>query len=279
MGKYFYKAIRLLFRFYLIRIVLIQLINFFKNIDEQKKWSDRKPIDSFIKTCILKEPIVRNGYFKGMKYPVFQAAGSAVYPKFIGSYENELNFIIKKIIDRKYDLIIDVGCAEGYYAIGFARIFSNAKIYAYDTEQKARQLCADVAKINHVNDRVTIKSKLDANELRDFNFQNKNVLIISDCEGYEKYLFTSENIRNLKNCDILIETHDLFDLSISSYLINLFKATHCDPIIVASIDDNKKAQTYNFPETTQLDLSTKKILFAEERKAVMEWLFFQKQEA
>ena len=42
-----------------------------------------------------------------------------------------------------------------------------------------------------------------------------------------------------------------------------------------SLDDIKKAQTYQYPETQGIDLVTKKIIFGESRKAIMEWLFFK----
>ena len=279
MQFYFYKAVRFLFQYSIFWNISKPIVLFFKNLEIQKYWVDRKPIDVFIKSNILKEPIVRNGIFKGMKYPDFKAAGSTIYPKFMGSYENELNPIFNKICKKKYDVIIDVGSAEGYYAIGMARLFTNTLVYAFDTDEYARNLCKQIAQMNYVDDRVIIKDKLDANELNEFDFNNRNVLIICDCEGYEKQLFNSENCKNLKNCDLLIETHDLFDLSISSYLINLFKNTHQNPIIISSIDDNKKVQIYQFPETENLDLITKKIIFAEERKAIMEWLYIEKRAA
>lgn len=272
--KYFYKIIRFLFRYKIFWLIAKPAINFFKNLEIQKYWTDRRLSDKYIKEKVLIEPVVRNGYFKGMRYPGFQAAGSAIYPKFIGSYESELAPVFNKIISTHYDIIIDIGCAEGYYAVGLAMLMPDAKVYAYDTDAHARNLCRQIAVINHVQDRVTIKGTLNADELKNFNFIQKRVLIISDCEGFEKQLFTPDNSAYLKNCDLLIETHDLFDLTISAYLIELFKNTHLPPVITASTDDNKKAQTYRYPETESLDINTKKIIFAESRKAIMEWIYF-----
>lgn len=274
LNKYFYKLIRFLFRFKPFWLITKPFINFFNSLEVQKYWTDRRLLDNFIKEKILVEPVVRNGYFKGMRYPGFQAAGSAIYPKFMGSYETELAPIISSLIKNNYDTVIDVGCAEGYYAVGLAMLLPNAQVFAYDTEEYARKLCQQIANLNKVQDRVTIKGTLNANELKTFDFTNKKAFIISDCEGFEKQLFTKDNIDNLKNCDVLIETHDLFDLTISDYLIALFKETHNPPIIISSLDDNKKAQTYHYPQADSLDINTKKILFAESRKSIMEWLFF-----
>ena len=227
--------------------------------------------------AIVGDPVVKNGFFKGMKYPSFDSVCSTIFPKIIGSYEAELKDTIQQIIQNNYDVIIDVGCAEGYYAVGLA-MQTKATVLAYDTDANARKLCLEMATLNSVQDKIQIKETFTIDDIKKLD-PNKRTVIICDCEGYEKQLFNSENCKNLKNCDLLIETHDLFDLSISSYLINLFKNTHQNPIIISSIDDNKKVQIYQFPETENLDLITKKIIFAEERKAIMEWLYIEKRAA
>lgn len=272
--KYFNKSIRLLFRYAIFWKIAKPFISFSDNLKAQKYWADRRVIDTHIKHVILKEPVVRNGFFKGMRYPDFLAAGSAIYPKFIGSYESELTPTLNEILKKKYELIIDVGCAEGYYAVGLAKLMPHAKILAYDTDPRARNLCKQIAVLNKVVDRIDIKGTLTAFELGNISIIPNKTLIISDCEGYEKKLFTVDNIQHLKDCSILIETHDLFDMSISEYLKNLFYNTHQSPIVISSLDDIKKAQTYQYEETTHLDLNLMKIIFEEQRKAIMEWLYF-----
>ena len=61
---------------------------------------------------------VKNGPMAGLKYPSFSSFGSSIFPKLVGTYENELAPIINKLNATQYKLIIDIGCAEGYYAIG-----------------------------------------------------------------------------------------------------------------------------------------------------------------
>src|SRR5207302_964150 len=62
---------------------------------------------------------VNSGPFKGMLY-IGTAFCSAYIPKLIGTYERELTNIVEEICARMPPLIVDVGAAEGYYAIGFA---------------------------------------------------------------------------------------------------------------------------------------------------------------
>lgn len=206
-----------------------------------------------------------------MKYPTIEAVGSAVYPKLMGSYEKELQTILEKLIyERAYSEIIDVGCAEGYYAVGLAIKCPNSKIFAYDTSELAQKLCSEMAALNNVAKRVNIQSTLTPAILGNFPF-SKRGLIICDCEGFEKNLFNKLSIKNLRNCDLIIETHDFKDIEISSYLKTLLKPTHKIESIF-SLDDIQKAINYNYPQTEHWNLNEKKHVFREWRPAIMEWL-------
>ena len=103
-----------------------------------------------------------------------------------------------------------------------------------------------------------------------FKFQGRG-LILSDCEGFEKKFFTPESVKNLKQCDIIIEAHDFLDLEISSVLEELLSLTHKVERI-SSLDDIEKARSYDFPQTRDLDLTTRKKIFAEGRPSIMNWL-------
>ncbi len=220
--------------------------------------------------AIVGNPVVKNGNFNAMKYPSFDSVCSTIFPKIIGSYEAELNDIIQHIIQNKYDVIIDVGCAEGYYAVGLA-MKTNATVFAYDTDANARKLCLEMATLNSVQNKIQIKETFTIDDIKNLD-PNKKTVIICDCEGFEKYLFTAESVPLLKNTDVLIETHDFIDLTISTTLTHLFKPTH-NIQTIASLDDNLKAKYYQYNETSQQTITTKKELFAEVRPCTMEWIW------
>ena len=221
----------------------------------------------------LNELTVLNGPFKGMKYPSLKSAGSALYPKLLGSYEMELKEVMNTIDNKNYRNIIDIGCAEGYYAIGLAITNKESQIYAYDVNPKARQLCQAMAKLNGVEDRIQLKSFCSEDDIKNFPFKNKS-LIICDCEGFEKELFSEKNIDNLKSVDLLIEVHDFIDINISTNLEKLFNKTH-NIKKIESIDDIKKANLYILDQTESLSKEIKKILFEEGRPSIMQWFFCQ----
>lgn len=62
------------------------------------------------------------GPFRGMKY-IENSHGSAYLPKILGSYEKELHKFIPRIVEEEYELILDIGAAEGYYAVGLSYLY------------------------------------------------------------------------------------------------------------------------------------------------------------
>lgn len=221
---------------------------------------------------IFSDLTVRTGPFKGMKYPDFLATGSSIFPKLLGSYEKELHPLIDQLIKKDYTEIIDIGCAEGYYAVGLAMKLPRARVYAYDTDVTAQNACRLMAKINGVSDRVNIEATCTPEILKKINPAIKT-LIISDCEGYEKHLFTEGNIASLAQSDVLIEAHDFIDKSISTYLKTLFSKTH-NLTYIDSLSDHLKVIRYDYEELKGMDYVHKINLLGEGRPGTMEWFFF-----
>lgn len=166
--------------------------------------------------------------------------GSKLIPKFTGTYEAELYPSVEELIALRPPLFIDVGCAEGYYAVGMAMRCPQAQVIAYDIEAAARAACKATAAANGVLERVSIREKCDPKTLLAMNLPERSV-IMSDCEGYEKDLFTPDVVRHLKDCYLLIEIHDLYDPSISGTLRERFKDTHHLKIIRSYHDKSDHA--------------------------------------
>lgn len=224
-------------------------------------------------TNIIPDYVVKHGVFKGMKYPNTDTAPYLLFPKLLGSYEAEIEPILKRICDEEYTEIVNIGCAEGYYAVGLALRIPSATVYAYDVNEKAIKFCKEMAKLNGVEDRLITGSFCDTEILKSIPFTKKG-LIICDCEGCEKELFTDEIIHLFAKQDYLIELHDFIDITISSQIRERFEKTHTIEVI-QSIDDIKKAQTYVYEELRNYDLETRKRLLGESRPAIMEWFYMK----
>ena len=249
-------------------------------IAEVAKWerygvmSARQVSDPVVRNALLSiSPLLttRHGPFRGMRYPGVEAVGSSVAPKLIGSYERELHATIERICATAYTDVVDVGCAEGYYAVGLALRLPTARVYAFDTNERAVRLCEEMANLNGVGDRVSIGAFCDDRTLRAMRFAGR-ALILSDCEGYESSLFTDEVVRSLSGHDVLVEVHDFLNIEISTTLRKRFAPTH-EIAVIQSIDDITKAHTYEYDELQGRGLVERRALLAEGRPGTMEWFF------
>ena len=215
------------------------------------------------------DKIVRNGFFKGMKYSSLKSVGSSIFPKLLGSYEIELFPTLLRLYQNRYDDILDIGCAEGYYAVGLALKFPVSKIYGYDVDKEALRLCADFARHNQVESRVFLYDKCTASTLESFTYSGRT-LIICDCEGYERELFTNTNINNLSSADMIIELHPFAVEGIKKYLVDLFTGTH-DLSIISSYDNNRKI--FDFRSSLQGMNRVEQLKSVEEGRSItMDWL-------
>ena len=213
---------------------------------------------------------VASGPFRGMAYPNFQSCGSQIAPKLIGSYEYELHGIIEQCLDADYRRIIDIGCAEGYYAVGFAIRKPDAQVIAADTSPTARELCAAMATINGVADRLTTFDTIDSRALISL-VADERCLVLSDCEGYEKQLFTQETSRHLTHSDLLIECHDYKDASITPTIVAAFSDSHIVTKIYSQ-DEYFRPHQYADERTANLTFAARRALMTEKR-GPMVWLF------
>ena len=170
-------------------------LSFAKN-EAEKRFLDTQPA----------QPAVLAGPFAGLRYSVIRSVGSVLAPKIVGTYEEELFPVWEGWKGREYADILDIGCAEGFYAVGAARLWPYATVHAYDIEPKALALCQNLAEANGVDERVRVEGPCTAETLRAFPYREQT-LVISDCEGYEAALFTAETMPALAHADIVIEVH------------------------------------------------------------------------
>lgn len=168
-------------------------------------------------------PTVHHGPFAAMRY-VQQSVCGVLGPKLVGSYEHELHGVIQSVVSKGYERVIDVGCAEGYYAVGLARLMPETAVYAFDANKRAIQLCRDLARANGVADRVNLRGRCRQEELRACLIPGSFVLM--DCEGAEAELLDPAAIPALADCDLLVELHDFIRPGISKEVTGRFLSTH-----------------------------------------------------
>ena len=185
---------------------------------------------------------VYSGPFKGMEYLNYATEGCLV-PRLLGCYEDELHADLQRFADNGVDTLIDIGCAEGYYAVGLARFMPNLQVHAFDTDHKARTACADLAARNDVADRVHIAGEFTGDMFE--QFADRNTLVFIDAEGFEDDIMRPELFPALARLNIIMETHPMYRPGVVERMRERFSATH--DIIV----HNQRPKTLELPQWIQ----------------------------
>jgi len=205
--------------------------------------------------------IVRHGPFAGLQFPRVTALNRHSIPLLMGTCEMELWPVLEQVARRNYDVVLNIGSGEGYYAVGLARLL-NTRVLAYDPEPREQEFCRAAAQLSGVAalvDQRNLFLRADIEEFREMR-----VLCVSDCEGFEAELFTPETVRGLRRWDLIIELHGEADRKLRA--LNW-------PQKVTAIDSTPRLETY--PE---LDgLGDPKLLLSELRGGRQTWLWCDSQ--
>lgn len=155
---------------------------------------------------------------------VSEATEGALIPRLLGVYESELHPFLQAFAAERLDCVIDVGCAEGYYAVGLARMMPDVVVHAFDIDAQARAACADLAAQNGVADRVRIGGAFAPDGFQ--AFEGQKALVMVDAEGAELDILQPEASPALAGMKVIVETHDVFRRGARAELVRRFEATH-----------------------------------------------------
>ena len=151
--------------------------------------------------------VVRGGPFAGLEYSHARIDQiDAPVAKLLGSYESELHGVVGDALRVPPSTFIDIGAADGYYAVGFALKSPRTTVHAFEVDAWARKRLAELAALNRVADRVSVRKACTADAL--CALAPAQAFVISDCEGAEVEIFTPEVARRLGDSTVLIELHD-----------------------------------------------------------------------
>jgi precorrin-6B methylase 2 len=166
---------------------------------------------------------ITGGPFAGMDYVTASTEGPLI-SRLLGTYESELHPYFEAIAAKGIDCVVDVGCAEGYYAVGLARMMPAVTVHAFDIEEKAQRVCADMAARNGVADRVIVGGELKPDGFE--AFAGQRVLVIVDTEGAEVDILQPDLSPALADMSIIVETHDLYRAGALATMVERFTPTH-----------------------------------------------------
>lgn len=149
--------------------------------------------------------VVQGGPFEGQVLGREGTEGGHA-PRLLGCYEQELHSHVERLIARGFRRVVNIGCADGYYAVGLARRMPATRVHAHDTDPKAQAACAAMASANGVADRIVIGGAVDHAALA--VLAGPDTWLLVDIEGAEDALLDPDRVPALRHATILVECHE-----------------------------------------------------------------------
>jgi precorrin-6B methylase 2 len=187
--------------------------------------------------------------------------------KLTGLYEAELQPALRDLAATTPSAVVNVGCAEGYYAVGLARLLPQAVIYAFDSDPKAQVICRETATLNQVTDRVMVLGTCTPPVLLSLLRQHPAALLVIDCEGYEKELLADAVLAAAAHASLIVECHDFVDPTITPTLIERLRASHTVENVIEGARDPNRLEPLQ--KMSSLD---RWLVALENRPAMMNWI-------
>ncbi len=167
---------------------------------------------------------VLDGPFQRMRY-LDEVVWGSITPKWLGSYECELHGVIAEVIERAPPVIVDVGCAEGFYAVGLAMRLPGTTVRGWDCDFLSRRQTRRLARLNGVEDRVQVGGWCRHGDLE--RLAGQRVVLICDIEGGERELLDPVVCPALRAMDVLVEIHEgRWTQRTADLLLERFNPTH-----------------------------------------------------
>lgn len=212
---------------------------------------------------------VLSGPFAGMRYGEASWWGT-LGPKLLGTYELELEPVIESIIAKGCRRFIDIGAAEGFYAVGLLRRLPAATAVAYEGSEPGRALLRDMALANGVADRLDIRGHCGVAELAAAVDDFRPSLVVCDAEGAEREILDPDAIPRLAGIDVLVEIHDFVDPATGATLESRFRRTHAIERITT-----RPRQAADLPDVAGFTPAERLALADELRPCRMEWFWMR----
>jgi predicted O-methyltransferase YrrM len=215
---------------------------------------------------------VEYGLFKGMKlgFKVWWSKYDLI-TKFLGVYEEHILDQLNRFYSTSNVPFVDIGAADGYFAVGVARLNWAEKVFAFEISPTARSTLKENAERNNCINKIDIRGEATLDEIANIITVHPCVFVLVDIEGAEYELFNDKLLDLLKHCTIIIELHPrkIEDgWSKQAKLIEDAAKLFKTEILIR--------ETYNpntFKELSEFSDDDRLIAFSEGRKANGQWLF------
>ena len=211
---------------------------------------------------------VQQGPFKGMIINEDQFWGPGDRSsKILGLYEKEIQDLIVSIQkDKNYSTFVDIGGADGFFAIGSLVNNLFEKCEVFEISKKGRNSIQKNSKKNNVYDSIKIHDKASKRSLIKIDNIN-NSLILCDIEGGEYELFDEKLINEIYPSDIIIEIHKNKENSLVNFEKRFTKTYSLTKIT------QEPRSLKNFKELENINDNNRALIMSEGRSGIQEWWY------
>ena len=168
-------------------------------------------------------PVVSAGPFKGLLYDGNTHLTMAA-AKLLGCYEEETFVCLETAIAMNPPRVINIGAAEGYYALGAAMRLPHAEVIAFEASDSLRNACEQLIDVNRLSGRIQLGGFCSLAELKTYLIPS--TWLIVDIEGGELDLLQPNLLPALAHTTMLVETHDFAKPGTTAELFSRFSASH-----------------------------------------------------
>ena len=243
-----------------LNIFFSDYLNFRRKIISKKL---RKEFNSTIKYGPFEGVVLTNN-----SYWAEEDIGSIL----VGFYEKEVTDFIISSSKQNRNTFIDIGAADGYFAVSLLKKNFFNKSICYEQSSKGVESIKKNIHINNIeNSKIEIRGKAESSFYKDFNSDllSKSVILI-DIEGGEYEILTDECLKSLKQSILVLELHPFFvENGIEKQKLLLERATKIfDVKLITTLSRNPN----EIVEFDNLHDNDKWLICSEGRSNTTQWL-------
>lgn len=165
--------------------------------------------------------------------------------KLLGTTEEEIHPALQRAIDAEPARFIDIGSADGYFAVGIA-VAADVPVDAFDLSRSARSMTKETAVLNGVERHVTIRGAASTAAIEQLELSNS--VVLCDIDGPERHLFSPGLVTKLVSARVIVEMHSAVHPDVERVLLDRFERTHEVHVVEASKRDPSR-----YPELSVFD--------------------------
>tara|TARA_Y100000389_G_scaffold18702_1_gene16215 strand:+ start:717 stop:1532 length:816 start_codon:yes stop_codon:yes gene_type:complete len=193
--------------------------------------------------------VIAYGPFKGMKLSddVWWSKNDRI-TQMLGIYEEHVLERLKDFSTQGASRFVDIGAADGYFAIGMAYSKIYSKVDAFEIEPKGQNSIKNNSAINQVENVVSVFGEADYSSLQNLLSEDIKTSFLVDIEGAEYQLLDEKMLLLLSKCHLICELHPwlvddgyqlqrkLIERARKKFNVELIKRENYSPNIFSELD-------------------------------------------